>query len=50
MCGSSEIITNALAFSRSVSYAANVGIGKIAVAETLAKKCRLFMWCLMLAE
>jgi hypothetical protein len=39
-----------LAFNRNVSWAANVGIGKIAVAETVAKKCRLFMRCLMLAK
>ncbi|MDB4249051.1 hypothetical protein N9854_05445 [Amylibacter sp.] len=34
----------ASAFSRSGVAAANVGIGKIAVAETVAKKYRLFMW------
>ena len=37
-------------FSRSGVAAANVGIGNIAVAETLAKKYRLFMWCLMLLK
>jgi|SaaInlStandDraft_1057018.scaffolds.fasta_scaffold619051_1 hypothetical protein len=29
---------------------ANVGIAEITVAETLAKKCHLFMWCLILVK
>jgi hypothetical protein len=33
----------ASAFNRNGLSAANAGMGKIAVAETLAKKCRLFM-------